>query len=59
MRVRLEGTLQRNGNTRFVLNAPEDVGIDRTTGLPTNIYTVIRGPDGNVITMYPGTSARS
>ncbi|MGA8681342.1 MAG: RHS repeat-associated core domain-containing protein, partial [Acidimicrobiales bacterium] len=55
----LDGTLQANGNTRFVLHAPEDIGVDRTTGLPTNIYTVIRGPDGNVITMFPGTSPKS
>jgi len=53
------GTLQANGNTRFVLHAPEDIGIDRTTGLPTNLYTVIRGSDGNVVTIFPGTSPRS
>jgi hypothetical protein len=54
-----QGTLQTNGRIRYVLHAPQDIGVDRTTGLPTNIYTVIRGSDGNVVTMFPGTSPRS
>jgi len=55
----VQGTLQANGNMRYVMHAPEDIGVDRTTGLPTNAYTVIRGPAGNTITIYPGTSPRS
>jgi uncharacterized protein RhaS with RHS repeats len=54
-----EGALQNNGNTRFVMHTNGAVGVDRTTGLPTDTYTVIRGPDGRVITMFPGTSPRS
>jgi hypothetical protein len=51
-----QGILQSNGNIRYVLSQAEDIGVDRTTGLPTNIYTVIRGAPGQVITMFPGTS---
>lgn len=53
------GVLQKNGNTRFVMRGSQDVGVDRTTGLPTNAYTVIRKPDGSVLTMFPGTSPMS
>ena len=55
----VNGVLQKNGNTRYVMRAPQDVGVDRTTGLPTDVYTVIRKPDGSVLTMFPGTSPRS
>lgn len=55
----LSGTLQKNGNTRYVLKRGSDVGVDRTSGLPTNVYTVIRKPDGSVLTMFPGTSPKS
>jgi hypothetical protein len=55
----LTGVVQQNGNIRYVLRGPADVGVDRTTGLPTDIYTVIRKPDGSVLTMFPGTSPKS
>jgi hypothetical protein len=55
----VQGVVQGNGNIRFVLHASEDIGVDRTTGLPTNVYTVIRKPDGSVLTMFPGTSPKS
>jgi RHS repeat-associated protein len=55
----LAGVVQKNGNIRYVLRGAGDVGIDRTTGLPTDIYTVIRKPDGSVLTMFPGTSPMS
>lgn len=48
--------MQANGNVRYVLNTAEDIGVDRTTKLPTNIYTVIRTGAGRVVTMFPGTS---
>ena len=54
-----QGILQANGYTQFVLHATDNVGIDRTTGLPTNIYTVIKNSAGNVVTLFPGTSAVS
>lgn len=52
------GVLQKNGNTRYVMRGTQDVGVDRTTGLPTDAYTVIRKPDGSVLTMFPGTSPK-
>jgi hypothetical protein len=55
----LTGVVQENGNLRYVLRGAGDVGVDRTTELPTDIYTVIRKPDGSVLTMFPGTSPRS
>jgi len=51
-----DGILQNNGSMRYVLSRAEDIGVDRTTGLPTNIYTVIRAASGRVVTMFPGTS---
>jgi hypothetical protein len=42
-----------------IVHWSHDVGVDRTTGLPTNVYTVIRKPDGSVLTMFPGTSPKS
>lgn len=41
------------------MRGANDVGVDRTTGLPTDVYTVIRKPDGSVLTMFPGTSPKS
>lgn len=55
----LAGVAQKNGNIRYVLRGSGDVGVDRTTGLPTDIYTVIRKPDGSVLTIFPGTSPMS
>ena len=55
----LTGVVQQNGNLRYVLRGAGDIGVDRTTGLPTDIYTVIRKPDGSVFTMFPGTSPKS
>ncbi|NYG58753.1 hypothetical protein BJ980_001676 [Nocardioides daedukensis] len=54
----MDGFLQTNGNTRYVLRNPGGVGVDRTTGLPTDVFTVIRRPDGSVVTMFPGTSPK-
>lgn len=54
----MEGIVQPNGNTRYVLRNPGGAGVDRTTGLPTDVYTVIRRPDGSVVTMFPGMSPK-
>ena len=35
---------------------PMLIGIDRATGLPTTIHTVITDTAGNLITMFPGVS---
>jgi hypothetical protein len=55
----VEGVLQANGNTRYVKRHPSEVGVDRTTGMPTDVYTVIRRRDGSVVTIFPGTSPKS
>ena len=55
----LAGVAQKNGNIRYLLRGQGEVGVDRTTGLPTDIYTIIRKPDGSVLTMFPGTSPMS
>ena len=54
----LDGIVQPNGNTRYLLRNSGGAGVDRTTGLPTDVYTVIRRPDGSVVTMFPGTSPK-
>jgi hypothetical protein len=52
------GVLQKNGYVRYVLRAEHSVGVDRTSGLPTNLYTVIKKKDGSVVTLFPGTSMK-
>jgi hypothetical protein len=52
------GVMQENGRVRFEMTAKSDVGVDISTGLPTNRYTVIKETDGVTITMYPGLSVR-
>ena len=53
---RAQGFVQKNGNTRYLMGAYDDVGVDRVTGLPTSVYTVITRPDGSTLTLFPGTS---
>ncbi|WP_109508517.1 putative T7SS-secreted protein [Nocardioides speluncae] len=50
------GFVQKNGNTRYLMHASSDIGVDQVTGLPTDVYTVIVKPDGEVLTMFPGSS---
>lgn len=50
------GLRQGNGNYRYVMRGADSVGVDQHTGLPTDIYTVIRRPNGELVTMFPGTS---
>jgi hypothetical protein len=50
------GYAQPNGNIRYVMRGDGLVGVDRTTGLPTDVYTVIRKSDGLLVTLFPGTS---
>lgn len=45
---------QRNGNLAYVVDAGRNIGVDRATGLPTRIYTVITRPGGNLVTAFPG-----
>lgn len=57
--TRATGYVQANGNTRYLMRAQSEVGVDRATGLPTDSYTVVRRPDGTGVTMFPGSSVKS
>ena len=45
---------QANTNFARVFNAGYNIGIDRTTGNATSIYTVITNALGELVTAYPG-----
>jgi hypothetical protein len=46
--------LQAGGNYQRVVTNSVNVGIDRTTGTVTKVYTVITDAVGNLITAFPG-----
>lgn len=45
---------QANGNFARIFKAGKVIGIDRATGEATSTLTIITGPTGNLITMFPG-----
>lgn len=45
---------QTGGNFERVINAGRTIGVDRSTGAPTSVYTVITSPSGNLVTAFPG-----
>jgi hypothetical protein len=45
---------QGSGNLERVVDAGRTVGIDRNTGAPTSIYTVITDIKNSLITAFPG-----
>jgi hypothetical protein len=45
---------QANGNYFRIVNAGRNIGINRATGNPTSIYTIITNGQGNLITAFPG-----
>jgi len=47
-------TQQAGGNFQRIVNAGRNIGIDRATGRPTSIYTVITNDAGDLITAFPG-----
>jgi len=47
-------TLQPGGNMQRVIDAGRTIGVDRLTGLPTSIYTVITNAAGELVTAFPG-----
>jgi len=47
-------TLQAGGNMQRVIDAGRTIGVDRLTGLPTSIYTVITNAAGELVTAFPG-----
>lgn len=46
---------QPNGNLAYIVDAGRTIGVDRTTGAPTSVYTVITRPSGELVTAFPGT----
>ena len=44
---------QPGGNFARVIDAKRTIGIDRVTGMPTSIYTVITNEVGELITAFP------
>jgi RHS repeat-associated protein len=50
----LQPIQQAGGNFERIVQAARDVGIDRTTGLATNVYTIITNAAGDLVTMFPG-----
>jgi len=48
-------TRQAGGNFQRIVNAGKTIGIDRATGQPTNIYTVITNAAGELVTAFPGS----
>jgi RHS repeat-associated protein len=47
-------TQQANGNFARIFDAGQTIGVDRTTGNPTSIVTVITDSLNNLVTMFPG-----
>ncbi|HEY8209542.1 MAG TPA: hypothetical protein VIG99_18775 [Myxococcaceae bacterium] len=47
-------TPQQGGTLQRVVNAGRVIGVDRATGSPTTIYTVITDASGNLVTAFPG-----
>ena len=47
-------TVQAGGNVERVVDAGRAIGTDRSTGLPTSVYTVITDTSGNLVTAFPG-----
>jgi hypothetical protein len=45
---------QANGNFARTFDAGRAIGIDRATGQASSTVTIITGPNGNLITMFPG-----
>ena len=45
---------QAGGNFERIVQASREIGIDRTTGLATNVYTIITNAAGDLVTMFPG-----
>ena len=46
---------QAGGNFQRIVDAGRAIGIDRATGQPTSIYTVITNAANELITAFPGT----
>jgi|GEM_PF-1677267 len=51
---RLAPVRQAGGNFERIVNVGRNIGIDRATGQPTSIYTVITNAAGELVTAFPG-----
>jgi hypothetical protein len=51
---KVEPVRQAGGNIERIVDAGRNIGIDRTTGVQTTIYTVITRPNGDLVTAFPG-----
>jgi hypothetical protein len=49
---------QTGGNFQRIVDAGRSIGIDRATGQPTSIYTVITDKAGHLVTTFPGLPGR-
>ena len=47
-------TIQSGGNYQRIVTGIKNIGIDRSTGVQTNTYTVITDAAGNLKTAFPG-----
>ena len=45
---------QANGNFSRIVDAGREIGIDRLTGQPTSIYTIITNIRSELVTAFPG-----
>jgi RHS repeat-associated protein len=52
---RVAPTAQQGGNFQRIVDAGRPIGIDRATGQPTSVYTVITNAAGELVTAFPGT----
>lgn len=48
------GIFQVGHNFERAVNAGRNIGLDRATGQPTSVYTVITNPADELVTMFPG-----
>jgi uncharacterized protein YfaP (DUF2135 family) len=45
---------QANGNFARTFDAGRAIGVNRATGQASSTVTIITGPNGNLVTMFPG-----
>jgi hypothetical protein len=50
----MKPVLQRGGNFERVVDAGRTIGVDRASGQPTSIYTIITNAADELVTMFPG-----
>ena len=48
-----------NGNSERVFDAGHRVGVERKSGKPTSLVTVVTQPNNDLVTMFPGQGSRT